>query len=74
MKNFKVIAGKTGATTKVFIDGKKVGNCTRLVFEAQAGGLNKVVMEFFPVSVEIENGEAGATLLRTKPRKPKKVV
>lgn len=52
--NVKIVAGPTGAQTKLFLNGEPYGRCTALKYEVQAGGIAKLTLEIFPESVEIE--------------------
>lgn len=73
MKNLddiKIVAGKVGARTKIYINGDQIGNCTRVEFVAQAGGMNKVVFEVIPTNVLIELPK-GHSVLRMKEKKLK---
>ena len=71
MKDFKIVAGKTGATTKLFVDGVEVGNCMEVVFRASSRGVNEVTLTLLPESVIIENQEPEAIKLKVKRQKIK---
>ena len=51
-------AGRTGATTKIFVDGAQLGNCISATFQADANSLNTLTLKLVPKSVIIK-GEAG---------------
>ena len=71
MKEFRVIAGNSAASTKVFVDGKQISNCTSIKFTATARGLCKVTLEVLPASLEIEDKD-GFTKLFVKEKKLRK--
>ena len=52
-KDFIIESGKTGATTKLFVDGKRLGNCISATFKASARGLNTLTLVVIPSSVKI---------------------
>jgi hypothetical protein len=35
----------TGATTEVYLDGKKLLGCTKVIFEVEAGGIARATIE-----------------------------
>lgn len=63
--HLKIVGGPSGASTKIFIDGKQYGRCTAIKYEVAARGLAKVTMEIFPESIEIE-GEVPEPVKKVK--------
>jgi hypothetical protein len=55
--DIRVESGRTGASTKVFVNGQQVLNACVLDFHAQARGLNTLTLVVYPKTVKI-NGEA----------------
>ncbi len=60
MNHVKIVSGRTGGSTKVFVDGKLLGNCLSANFYAEARGLNVLTLRILPKSVQI-HGEVKVT-------------